>query len=111
MLNNKSILITGATGSFGKTIVKNILKKYPKIKKIVLFSRDELKQFDLQRDLDPLKIIWYAEIENTTRSNMIGILTVDEFYTDSLSDRPMMEVSKSNFLVKRDQIQKFIIGD
>jgi phosphoserine phosphatase len=40
-----------------------------------------------------------------------GILTVDEFYTDSLSDRPMMEVSKSNFLVKRDQIQKFIIGD
>ena len=56
MLNNKSILITGATGSFGKAFVKTILKKYPKIKKIVLFSRDELKQFELQRDLDPLKI-------------------------------------------------------
>jgi len=56
MLNNKSILITGATGSFGKTFVQTILKKYPKIKKVVLFSRDELKQFDLQRKLDPQKI-------------------------------------------------------
>ena len=56
MLNNKSILITGATGSFGKTFVKTILKKYPRVKKIVLFSRDELKQFELQRELNPEKI-------------------------------------------------------
>ena len=56
MLNNKSIIITGATGSFGKTFVKTILKKYPRIKKIVLFSRDELKQFELQKELNPEKI-------------------------------------------------------
>ena len=56
MLNNKSILITGATGSFGKSFIQTILKKYPKIKKLVLFSRDELKQFELQRSLDPNKI-------------------------------------------------------
>ena len=56
MLNYKSILITGATGSFGKAFVKTILKKFPKIKKIILFSRDELKQFELQRELDPEKI-------------------------------------------------------
>ena len=56
MLNNKSILITGATGSFGKTFVKTILKKYPRVKKIVLFSRDELKQFELQRELNPQKL-------------------------------------------------------
>ncbi len=56
MLNNKSIIITGATGSFGKTFVKTILKKYPRIKKIILFSRDELKQFELQRELNPEKI-------------------------------------------------------
>ena len=56
MLNNKSILITGATGSFGKAFVKTVLKKFPKIKKLVLFSRDELKQFELQRNLDPNKI-------------------------------------------------------
>ena len=47
ILNNKSILITGGTGSFGKSFVTHLLKKY-KIKKIIIFSRDELKQFELQ---------------------------------------------------------------
>ena len=47
MLNNKSILITGGTGSFGKEFVKQILLKYPKIKKLVIYSRDELKQFEM----------------------------------------------------------------
>ena len=56
MLNGKSILITGATGSFGKKFVQTILKKYPKIKKLVLFSRDELKQFELQKKFNPDKI-------------------------------------------------------
>ncbi len=49
MLNNKSILITGGTGSFGKNFVRVLLKKYPKIKKLVIFSRDELKQFEMQQ--------------------------------------------------------------
>ena len=48
-LNNKSILITGGTGSFGKAFINRVLKKYPRIKKLVVFSRDELKQ-DLMRD-------------------------------------------------------------
>ena len=47
ILNNKSILITGGTGSFGKSFVTHLLKKY-KLKKIIIFSRDELKQFELQ---------------------------------------------------------------
>ena len=55
MLNNKSILITGATGSFGQFFVQTILKKYPKIKKIIIFSRDELKQFEMQQRLSPEK--------------------------------------------------------
>ena len=50
---SKTILITGATGSFGKEFVKTILEKYPKIKKLVLFSRDELKQFELQKKFNP----------------------------------------------------------
>ncbi len=49
MLNNKSILITGGTGSFGKAFLNIVLKKYKKIKKIVVFSRDELKQWDLKK--------------------------------------------------------------
>ena len=48
MLNNKSILITGGTGSFGGAFLDYCLKKYKKLKKIVVFSRDELKQFELR---------------------------------------------------------------
>lgn len=42
--NNSSILVTGGTGSFGQAFVAEVLKKYPKIKKLIIFSRDELKQ-------------------------------------------------------------------
>ncbi|MBT5470785.1 MAG: polysaccharide biosynthesis protein, partial [Nitrospina sp.] len=47
MFNDKSILITGGTGSFGKEFVRIILKNY-KPKKIIIYSRDELKQFEME---------------------------------------------------------------
>ena len=47
MLNGKSILLTGGTGSFGKCFVARILKDFPEIKRLVIFSRDELKQFEM----------------------------------------------------------------
>lgn len=47
MLNGKSILITGGTGSFGKAFVKTILSCYPGVRRLVVFSRDELKQFEM----------------------------------------------------------------
>lgn len=50
MLNNKSILITGGTGSFGKKFTEIILKRYPDVKRLVIFSRDELKQFDMAQN-------------------------------------------------------------
>ena len=46
-LKNQSILITGGTGSFGQTFVNEVLKYHKIIKKIVVFSRDELKQFEM----------------------------------------------------------------
>ncbi|MBC5832148.1 UDP-N-acetylglucosamine 4,6-dehydratase (inverting) [Vibrio metschnikovii] len=49
MLNNKTVLITGGTGSFGKQFIKTILERYPQVKKIIIFSRDELKQFELKQ--------------------------------------------------------------
>ncbi|HAS6157948.1 TPA: UDP-N-acetylglucosamine 4,6-dehydratase (inverting) [Vibrio vulnificus] len=49
MLNNKTVLITGGTGSFGKQFIKTILTRYPDVKKIIIFSRDELKQFELKQ--------------------------------------------------------------
>ena len=50
MLNYKSVLITGGTGSFGKKFTETILKKYPEIKRLVIYSRDELKQFDMAQN-------------------------------------------------------------
>lgn len=48
MLNNKNVLITGGTGSFGKKYVETILKRF-KPNRISIFSRDELKQFEMQQ--------------------------------------------------------------
>lgn len=47
MLNNRSVLITGGTGSFGKEFVRTVLTRYPSIKRLVVYSRDELKQFEM----------------------------------------------------------------
>src|ERR1700690_3738951 len=49
MFNNKSILITGGTGSFGKQYVRTILERYQP-RKLIIYSRDELKQFEMQQD-------------------------------------------------------------
>lgn len=49
-LDNKTILITGGTGSLGKELTKNIITKWPKIKKIIVFSRDEQKQFQMAQE-------------------------------------------------------------
>lgn len=46
-LETASILITGGTGSFGKTFVRTVLERYPKLKRLVIYSRDELKQFEM----------------------------------------------------------------
>ena len=48
MLNNKSILITGGTGSFGKRFTEYLIKNYSP-KKVIIYSRDELKQFEMQQ--------------------------------------------------------------
>ena len=49
-MKDKSILITGGTGSLGKALTKHILTKYPEIKRLVIFSRDEQKQFEMEQD-------------------------------------------------------------
>ena len=54
-LKNKSILITGGTGSLGKALTKHILDNYPKVKKVVIFSRDEQKQFQMSQDFPSSK--------------------------------------------------------
>lgn len=53
-LNNKSVLVTGGTGSFGKKFVEVVLQKYPNIKRLVIFSRDELKQYEMSQTFDDI---------------------------------------------------------
>lgn len=50
MLSNKSILITGGTGSLGKALTKHIFNKYPDVKKLIILSRDEQKQFVMAQE-------------------------------------------------------------
>jgi len=50
MLNGKSVLVTGGTGSFGRRFTEIVLERY-KLKKLIVFSRDELKQFEMHAHL------------------------------------------------------------
>lgn len=49
-MKNKSILITGGTGSLGKALTKHILTNFPEVKRLVIFSRDEQKQFQMAQE-------------------------------------------------------------
>jgi UDP-N-acetylglucosamine 4,6-dehydratase/5-epimerase len=61
MLANRSVLITGGTGSFGRAFASTVLARFPTISRLVVFSRDELKQFEMQQHLgaDQYKCIRY----------------------------------------------------
>lgn len=47
MLNGKNILVTGGTGSFGKEFIKRVYAEYPDVGRVVVYSRDELKQYEM----------------------------------------------------------------
>ncbi|MCA3164593.1 MAG: UDP-N-acetylglucosamine 4,6-dehydratase (inverting) [Burkholderiales bacterium] len=67
MFNGKSILITGGTGSFGKQYVKTLLARY-KPQRIVIFSRDELKQFEMQQEFnDPCMRYFIGDVRDPER--------------------------------------------
>ncbi len=59
MLNNKNILITGGTGSFGENFIFTLLKRYKNINKIIVFSRDEYKQFELKKRIESSKLRFF----------------------------------------------------
>lgn len=50
MLNNKHILITGGTGSLGKALTKSILTRWPNVKRLIIYSRDEQKQYQMSQE-------------------------------------------------------------
>lgn len=53
VLENPAILVTGGTGSFGKAFLRRVLQRYPKARRVVIYSRDELKQYELAQIFSP----------------------------------------------------------
>lgn len=67
MLNGKVILVTGGTGSFGKAFTRFVLNNY-KPKKVIIFSRDELKQFEMQQEFtDPAMRFFLGDVRDANR--------------------------------------------
>ena len=58
MFNGKTVLITGGTGSFGKKYTETILARYQP-KKVIIYSRDELKQFEMAQRFDAPCMRWF----------------------------------------------------
>src|SRR6186713_99535 len=55
MFSNKSVLITGGTGSLGKELTKTILKNWPDVSRLVIYSRDEQKQYQMEQEFPVAK--------------------------------------------------------
>jgi len=64
MFDGSSVLITGGTGSFGRYFIREVLKKFPRIKRLVVYSRDELKQFEMMQE--------FSNIDSTALRFFIG---------------------------------------
>jgi len=70
MLNNKTILVTGGTGSFGKAFIKKVLTDYNP-KKVIVFSRDELKQFEMEREVQDDRVRYFlGDVRDKERLHM-----------------------------------------
>ena len=96
MLNKKTVLITGGTGSFGKQFIKTILERYSDVKKIIIFSRDELKQDDMRKKYNNNKLKFYigdVRDKNSIDDAMRGVDYV--FHAAALKQVPSCEFYKS----------------
>ena len=67
MFNDTTILVTGGTGSFGKHFIKRMLQEH-KPKKLIIYSRDELKQFEMQKNFnDPCMRYFIGDVRDVDR--------------------------------------------
>lgn len=102
MLEDKSILITGGTGSFGRAFVDTILKRYPKLRRLVVYSRDELKQYEMaqhwsQTDHPGLRyFIGDVRDQDRLRRALQGIDTV--IHAAALKQVPAAEYNPFEFI-------------
>ena len=99
---DQSILITGGTGSFGKAFVKSVLDHCPKINRLVVFSRDELKQYEMQQEFPqdqyPALRFFIGDVRDPNRLSraMEGIDTV--VHAAALKQVPAAEYNPFEFI-------------
>ena len=107
MLNNKSVLITGGTGTLGKALVKRILNNYPKIKRLVIFSRDEQKQYHMEKlfpnDIYPSLRYFIGDVRdekrlNSALKNIDYVIHTAAMKHVSIAEYNPMECIKTNIL-------------
>ncbi|MFZ1539129.1 MAG: UDP-N-acetylglucosamine 4,6-dehydratase (inverting) [Chromatiaceae bacterium] len=102
MLTDSSILITGGTGSFGKAFVKTVLDAHPKTRRLVVYSRDELKQYEMSQIFDPdiypnlRYFIGDVRDYNRLKRALEGIDTV--IHAAALKQVPAAEFNPSEFI-------------
>ena len=101
MLNDKTVLITGGTGSLGKKLVQIILEGY-KPKKLIIFSRDELKQFEMAQKWNPAKYPFLRYFLGDVRDKdrlMIAFRNVDYvIHTAALKQVPSAEYNPCEYV-------------
>jgi UDP-N-acetylglucosamine 4,6-dehydratase (inverting) len=99
---DQSLLITGGTGSFGRAFVKSVLENCPEIKRLVVFSRDELKQYEMQQDFPkdkyPALRFFIGDVRDVNRLSraMEGIDTV--VHAAALKQVPAAEYNPFEFI-------------
>ncbi|WP_069473697.1 UDP-N-acetylglucosamine 4,6-dehydratase (inverting) [Candidatus Marithrix sp. Canyon 246] len=116
MFNNKSILITGGTGSFGKNFIATLFKKY-KPKRVAVYSRDELKQFEMQQTFNAPEMRYFiGDVRDAERLKM-AMRNVDYvIHAAALKQVPAaeynpMECIKTNIHGAENVIQAALAND
>ena len=105
MLTNKSIFITGGTGSFGKKFIETVLNKY-KPKKVIVYSRDELKQHEMPyKKRDHALFIAFAPYKNPRYSISV---VVEHGGTGSSGAAPIAKKVIEKVLQRHQERKKYL---
>ena len=96
----KSVLVTGGTGSFGKEFVRRILEIAPDIERLVIFSRDELKQFEMAQVFSPERypalryFIGDVRDEGRLRRNLVRVVKVPVLFRRDEREMRLVEADR-----------------
>lgn len=102
MFNNKSILITGGTGSFGNEFISTLIKNYKNLRRLIIFSRDELKQHEMSKKFseEKYKFIRYFLGDIRDKNRLMSALNGVDFvvHAAALKQVPKAEYNPFEYI-------------